>query len=140
MGKKRTSKFDSARKDPLLQGAQGLIFDNMKPEDVFELTDAQKATKFLSKYMEVIDPFVTYKEYFQASAKGEAWDMKDVKTQYVALVLKGNWSEEKYVTVINDIFENGAVFSPLTLDFRGRMYEAGQLASQKRQSTRRRRN
>lgn len=139
MTKKPVSKFDSVKNDPLLQGKKGLEFDNISESESTELTPAQKATVFLSKYMDVIDPIDTYSDYFHTSAKGEAWELKDIKTQYVNLVVSEKWSEEKYVAVINDIFENRAIFSPLTLDIRGRMYEQGSLSSQQRLARNKRR-
>lgn len=139
VAKKPSSKFGSIKATPLFQGETGLSFDNVASEEVIELTDEQKASRFLSKYQELVDPFVTYREYFEASAKGSGWDLKDVKTQYIKLVLSGKWPEAKYVTVINDIFEHGAVFSPLVLDTRGRMYEQQALASQRRSASTRRR-
>lgn len=137
MGAKRVSKHSAAKHDPFLQGKQNLFGDLQVDAEV--LTDEQKATAFLTKYQELVDPFETYKLYFQSSAKSEAWNMKDVKLYYTQLVLSGRWSEKKYVTVINDVFENGAVFSPVTLETKGRIYEEEGLSSQRRAASSRRR-
>lgn len=117
----------SARNDPFLSGLKGLDFDGVDEEEITELTDEQKATVFLSKYQEKYDPFITFKNYFEASVKGEAWDMRELKNYYLKLVVRGNWSEEKLVTVVNSIYRDNQTMSPVVIDARGRKYDNGSL-------------
>lgn len=127
------------KRHPFLAGNQGLDFGEELVE-VYEMDENQKADVFLTKYMDVFDPLVTYERFFSSSAKGVDYILSEVKRYYRKLVVNGTWSERKYVTVINDLFENLVVFSPVTLDRSGLMYEKQSLASQRRErSTGRRR-
>lgn len=139
MGKKKPSKFGAAKHDPLLQGNRGLDFSNLKPAEVVELTDEQKATAFLSRYLEVEHPISRFHTYFESSVKGEAWELKELKQFYLKLVVAGKWSEEKFITVANSIYRDNQVMSAVVLDARGRMYDNGGLKEpEKRGSSRRR--
>jgi len=117
----------SARKDPFLTGLKGLQFEGINEEEISELTDEQKATAFLSRYQEKYDPFIAFKNYFEASVKGEAWDMRELKNYYLKLVIRGNWSEEKLITVVNSIYRENQSMSPTVVDARGRKYDNGAL-------------
>lgn len=138
MGKKRT-KFDSVKKDPLLQQHEGLQFDNLFPDEVIELTDEQKATAFISRYLERERPISTYNSYFKNSAKGEAWELKELKDYFILLVASEKWSEEKFVAVVNSIYAENQIMSIPSLDVRGRMYDQGSLRTSGKKVTSRRR-
>lgn len=139
MSKRKPSKFGAAKHDPLLTGAPGLNFENLKPAEVVELTDSQKATAFLSRYLETEHPISRYRAYFESSVKGEAWEMKELKQFYLKLVVAGKWSEEKFIEVANSIFRDKQVLSAVVLDARGRMYDNGALKpAEPRGSSRRR--
>lgn len=118
---------------PLFQEEPTLDFG--EEFDVTELTEDQKVDAFLSKYMDIFKPVETFGKYFESSAKGIDHIFRDVKLYYKKLVLNGNWTEKKYVTVINDIFENKIVFSVATLDRSGLLFEKEMLGSQRRAKT-----
>lgn len=124
------------KRNPLFQGNMGLNFDNLEsPEDLIELTPQQKADKFMSKYLDVFQPFTRFKEYFDGSAKTGSHILRDVKLYYSKLVIDGKWTEKKYVACVNDIFANKMVFSVVTLDAAGLRFDKGLLASQQDSSS-----
>lgn len=120
---------------PLYQGENALDFG--EDFNLTELTPEQETDAFLSKYQQIVDPIVKYSKYFESSAKGIDHIFRDVKIYYKKLVIEGNWSEKKYVAVLDDIFTNRAVLTITTLDLAGLRYDNGKLTSQR--STRRRR-
>lgn len=123
--------------NPLFKEQQGLQFDNIN-DPITILTEDQKVDKFLSKYLEVVNPVSTYKSYFESSAKEINHILKEIKNYYKKLVLNGTWSEKKYVLVINDIFENKMLFSVNTLDISGLKYDKGTLENKSGNTKRRR--
>lgn len=122
-------KEQSIRRHPLYQGEPTLDFG--EDLDITELTEEQKCSLFLSKYQELVDPLVKYEKYFNSTAKGIDHIFRDVKLYYKKLVLEGTWTEKKYVTVLDDIFSNRAIFSVVTLDRAGLMFDRGGLSSQR---------
>jgi hypothetical protein len=124
----------AAKRNPLFTGERPLAFDGLADAEVTRLTDAQEADSFLAKYMDVIDPVGTYAEYFRSSVKNVDHLLKEVKNYYRKLVVNGDWKERKYVQVLNDIFEKRLVLSPNTLEWGGKMFEKGELASQLREA------
>lgn len=119
-----------AKHNPLFNQENALDFgEDFDPK---VLSDEEKQDAFLSKYMDIVDPIIVYKKYFESSAKDIDHIFRDVKLYYKKLVLQGSWSERKYVEVINDLFENRVVISVVTLDRSGLMYDKGQLSSQRK--------
>lgn len=139
MAKKKPSKFGVARRDPLLTGLPGLEFEEIETAEVIELTPEQKATAFLTRYLETERPISCFNSYFEASVKGEAWELKELKNFYRKLVVPDKWSEEKFVSVVNSIYRDNQVMSAVVLDARGRMFDNGAFKEpDKRGSSRRR--
>lgn len=127
------------KRTPIMIGQQGLNFGNIPEEDVTKLTDDQKAAKFLSKYQQVVDPVITYEDYFKSTAKSIDFIFREVKLYYKKLVLDSGWTERKYVAVINNIFENKMIFGVISLDRAGLFFDRGLLDKPKnngRRSTR----
>jgi len=120
------------KRHPLFKEEETLDFGDF---EVTELTEDQKVDAFISKYMEIFDPIETFSKYFESSAKGVDHILRDVKLYYKKLVLQGNWSEKKYVVVINDIFENRIPLTVVTLDRSGLLFEKEKLNSQRRAKT-----
>lgn len=120
------------KRTPLMIGQQGLNFGNILEEDVTKLTDDQKAKRFLSKYQEVVDPIVTYEDYFHSSAKSIDFIFKEIKTYYKKLVLESGWTERKYVASVNNILENKMIFGIMSLDRSGLFYDRGLLDKNER--------
>lgn len=115
------------KRTPIMLGQKGLAFGNIPEEDVTKLTDKQKTSQFISKYMQVFDPMERYKEYFESSAKGVDMILKEIKTYHKKLVLEKGWSERKYVAAVNNILENKMIFGVITLDRAGLLYDKGLL-------------
>lgn len=113
------------KRTPLMLGHQGLVFENVPEEDVTKLTDDQKASRFLSKYQQVVDPITTYEDYFESSVKSVDFIFKEIKTFYKKLVLQSNWTERKYVASVNNIFANNMILGVVSLDRSGRFYDLG---------------
>lgn len=122
-----------SKRDPRFNKSQpALNFDNYEEEEITLTTDKEKATNFLSRYQQTIHPITKYEKYFKGSAKDIDHIFNEVKNFYTRLVLRGDWGERKFVTVVNDIFENKATLSLMVFDRCGLMYEKEELASQRR--------
>ncbi len=127
MNQKKKSKFGSIKADPLFHRAQSLEFEDFDSEEILELTEDQKASAFLSEYLENHNPIGYYPKYFASSVKGEAWELKELKQFYIRLVLSKKWSEEKFIAVVNSIYRDNQVMSTIVLDARGRIFDNGGL-------------
>lgn len=139
MAKKKPSKFGVARRDPLLTGLPGLDFETIETAEVIELTPEQKATAFLTRYLETERPISRYHSYFEASVKGEAWELKELKNFYGKLVATEKWTEEKFISVVNSIYRDNQVMSAVVLDARGRMFDNGAFKEPEKRGNSRRR-
>lgn len=115
------------KRTPLMLGQKGLAFGNIPEEDVTKLTDKQRTSQFISKYMQVFNPVERYSDYFKSSAKGVDMILKEIKTYHKKLVIEKNWPERKYVAAVNNIFENKMVFGVFALDRAGLLYDKGLL-------------
>lgn len=126
------SKSGSIKNDPLFQQQPALTFDNLEPEEAIELTDAQKAAGFISRYLDHLKEGDLYHKklepYFKGSVKDWGWELRDFKRFYVKLVLSGKWTEEKYVTVLDTILGDNQMLGEVVLDARGKMHDQGRLA------------
>lgn len=134
---------EPVKRNPLLQGHPGLEFDNLTPEEVIATTDDQKTETFLSRYLESFHGdrdggTDRFSRYFGSSAKGEAWELRDIKLHYKNLVLSGKWEEDKFVAVLNSLYEDHLLITPLTLEARGKFYDQGKLRGGPRGYARRR--
>lgn len=113
----------SSRRNPEHQG-QPSLFDGVDDEiENNNLTDDSKATNFLSRFHEFIDPVSKYSSYFETSAMGMDHIFREVKRFYIKLVLDKGWSERKYVYAIESIFCGKQTINPMTLDIAGRRYD-----------------
>lgn len=112
-----------AKRNPLLQRATPLGFDNVTQEDLLVLTDDQKADRFLSRWMELVDPFITYKKVFPRGDSDQKRILKEIKNFYKRFVLKEAWTEQKYFTVVNAMLEARAQVGPLTIERFGKLYD-----------------
>lgn len=138
VAKKKTKQTQTPyKRSALHQGLPGLEFPNIKPEDLIALTPEQKSEKFISKYMEVVDPIKRFPQYFNHTAKDVSVIYRQIKVGYVNLVATEKWTEKKYVAVINYIFENTGEINSFTLDRMGFMYDNGALKKRENNSVRR---
>lgn len=125
------SKAGSIKNDPLFQQQPGLEFDNLKAGESIELTDSQKATGFISRYLDHLKEGDLYHEklepYFKGSVKDWGWELRDFKRFYVQLVVSGKWPEKKYIVVLDSIIADNQILGDVVLDVRGKMYDQGRL-------------
>lgn len=118
------------KRHPLFQGKETLDqideFSGLFPEEFVnmgELSIEQKSDKFMSDYVDKVNPVGKYKDYFSSSAKTTNHILKEIKNFHKRLVLEGSWSEEKYLDVIDGILTNKIILSVATLDRGGFMYD-----------------
>lgn len=122
------------KRNPLMQRAEPLSFDNAAAEDLLELTDEQQADRFLSRWMEVVHPFTTYKKVFSNGHDKDAKRiLKEIKNFYKRYVLVDGWTEQKYVLVVNSLLEARAQVGPVSIERFGKMYDNEALPVQVRQ-------
>jgi hypothetical protein len=125
------SKAGSLKNDPLFQQQPALQFDNLEPEEAIELTDAQKAAGFISRYLDHLKEGDLYHKklepYFKGSVKDWGWELRDFKRFYVHLVVSGKWEEKKFITVLDSIISDNQILGDVVLDVRGKMYDQGRL-------------
>lgn len=113
----------SSRRNPEHQG-QPSLFDGVDDEiEHNNLTDDSKATNFLSRFHEFIDPVSKYSSYFETSAMGMDHIFREVKRFYIKLVLENGWSERKYVYAVESVFYSKQTITPTSLDIAGRRYD-----------------
>ena len=113
----------SSRRNPEHQG-QPSLFDGVDDEiEHNNLTDESKATNFLSRFHEFIDPVSKYSSYFERLCPW--WDhiFREVKRFYIKLVLEKGWSERKYVYALESVFCSKQTITPMYLDIAGRRYD-----------------
>lgn len=125
----------SVRRDPLMQRKTPLEFDNVERDELLALSDEQKQDRFLSRWMDTVHPFSAYPRVFKRgdrAADDANKIFREIKNFYKRYVINGEWSEKKYVIVINAIFEQRAMLGPLTIDRFGKTYDEGNLPSQRR--------
>lgn len=137
------SKHGSVKNDPLFQHQPGLTFDDMSSDEVIELTDEQKATGFVSRYLDHLKAdgqYEKFEPYFKGSVKDWGWELRDFKRFYVKLVVSEKWTEDKFITVLDSVISDNAILGELILDARGKMYDQGRLknAGRPKESSRRR--
>ena len=120
------------KRDPrYVARAKAMSFDLAAP--VISHTDDEKASYFWSRYNEKVDPFVKYKEFWDRTAVDFEIHISHMKGFYKRYVLKTNgWSEEKFILVTNEIFERGMNFNQFSYDKCSKLYDNGDLDSQKR--------
>lgn len=119
------------------QGA--LNFDNT--EQAVVLSSEEKASYFMSQYNEIVDPFKRFPRYWQSTALDFEITLAKVRDGYKRYVLgEFEWEEDKFVTVINEIFERDMTFTQFSFNSISRLYDREQLDSQNARSERRTRD
>lgn len=119
------------------QGA--LSFDNVQESVV--LSDEEKASYFLSQYNELMNPFERFPGYWESTALDYDITLAKLREGYKRYVLgKFSWTEDKYVAVINEIFEREMTFTQFSFDRISKLYDREDLDSQSARGDRRSRN
>lgn len=140
--RRKSQRAEPVKRSPLFQEDTMLSFDDPADQEILAtLTVPQKMDKFMSKYMALVDPFVTYATYFEHSHKTAAHILLDIKRNYNTMVLKQEWTERKYVEIIDALLMAGSDVNEYTLQSHGILYDRGALAPEKKpqQQQRRRR-
>lgn len=98
------------RQHPLYHSAKGLVFDNQEEFDP-KLSPDRRASFFLSKYQETIDPFTRYPKYFTGSYGNTATILRSIKLYYKKLVCSSEISEREYVVLLDTMFSSRIIMS-----------------------------
>lgn len=125
------------KRDPFFTGAMKPLDFGEATDDIMKQTDDDKASKFLSDYMDSKDPVGTYRMYFEGSAKDAGHILRDVKLMYKRLVLEGSWSEEKLLDAFDTIFREFLDLNTVTMDRVGLKIERKQFGSSNNRRRRR---
>lgn len=104
-----------------------LQFDNYTIEELMELNDEEKQERFMSKYLKFVHPFSEYKTYFATKNMQPPVFLKFVKNFYKTYVLEKEWSEEKYIMVIDHICVKDYTLSHKAMEQFGEKYHKGEL-------------
>ena len=112
-----------ARRNPLLKQEPTLSFDDLGEEALLELTPEQQQDRFLSRWMELVDPYDTYPRVFRRGEKAGDRVLREIKLYYRTLVVEGDWTERKYVMVVNSMLEGRVPINSFSLDKWGHRYE-----------------
>lgn len=120
----------SGRKNPLFHDQSTLEFDNLSKEEVTELTIEQKLDKFMSRWIELMRPVSKYSRHIEESNKSLDRIFRDVKLYYKKFVIEGEWSEKKYVMVIDNIMKSSFGITEKNLKFNGNLFDQGRLEIQ----------
>lgn len=117
----------------------GLNFDNLTQSVV--LSNEEKASYFMSQYNEIVDPFRRFPGYWRNSSVDFDITLHQLREGYKRYVLgEFHWSEDKFVTVVNEIFERELSFNQFSFDRISRLYEREELDSQNQRARRRSRD
>ena len=123
-------KHTPVKRNPLMQKETPLSFDNASTEELLELTEDQKADRFLSRWMELVNPFVTYKKVFPRGDSDQKRILREIKNFYKRYVLTDGWTEQKYVLVVNALLDARAQVGPVSIERFGKMYDNEALPAQ----------
>lgn len=123
----------------ILNPGGALKFDNTEQSVV--LSSEEKASYFMSQYNEIVDPFRRFPSYWQNTALDYDITLKKVREGYKRYVLGSfGWEEDKFVAVINEIFERDMTFTQFSFERISRLYDREELDSQNPRSERRARD
>lgn len=127
-----SEKKQSVKRNPLMAKATPLSFDNVKAEELIQLTDEQKADRFTSRWMEIMHPFTTYARAL-GGPKESKRTLKEIKNFYTRFVLREEWEEKKYVLVVNSILDARAQMGLIAIERFGKRYDDEELPAQVRE-------
>jgi len=123
----------------LLNPQGALSFDNATESVV--LSEEEKASYFMSEYNRIVDPFTRFPGYWSSTALDFDITLAKIRDGYKRYVLGSfGWTEDKYVTVVNELFERDMTFTQFSFDRISRLYDREDLDSQNERSERRTRD
>lgn len=116
-----------------------LNFDN--GGDAVVLSAEEKASFFMSQYNEIVDPFRRFPNYWSSTALDFDITLAKLRDGYKRYVLGSfGWDEDKFVAVVNEIFERDMTFTQFSFDRISKLYDREELDSQNARSERRTRD
>jgi len=123
----------------LLNPQGALNFDN--PGESVVLSAEEKASFFMSEYNSIVDPFTRFSSYWRSTAIDFDITLGKIRDGYKRYVLGSfEWTEDKFVTVVNEIFERDMTFTQFSFDRISRLYDREELDSQNDRRERRTRD
>ena len=123
----------------LLNPQGALNFDN--PGESVVLSAEEKASFFMSEYNSIVDPFTRFSSYWRSTAIDFDITLGKIRDGYKRYVLGSfEWTEDKFVTVVNEIFERDMTFTKFSFDRISRLYDREDLDSQNDRRERRTRD
>lgn len=129
-----------ASRNPLFTGEEGLQFDNIGQEELIELTDAQRADKFLSRWLEIMRPLSKYKRFFDDSDKEIDHNLKLIKNFFQRYVVEEGWDEKQFVMVVDYCLDSRRAISHKIIEAGMALYNKGDLPAQLLEKRKARRN
>ena len=118
--------------DPHLQGEIPLEFDDLTIEEISKKTNKEKALLFLEKYKAIVNPLVVYSDYFRGDTVKIKETFAIIKNLYIRFVVKGEWSERKFVAVLNSLLANRAFLNSANFEENGYNFDKGILQTRRR--------
>jgi hypothetical protein len=110
------AKTKTIKRNPLMLRQLPLEFESHSAREVMALTPEQDAERFLSKWMQIVDPYETYKKFFERSVSHGEVELHFIRAFYRKYCIEDSWSEQKYATVINALLESRSMLTSKTLD------------------------
>lgn len=131
MATKRPTNRIPAKRNPAMRDEKTLSL-GLDPDDNPLLTPEQRQDKFMSRWMSVFHPYSTWPRVFRKGDKNAERIFHDIKLHFKHRVIESDWSEKKYVMVVNSIIEARSGVNSYTLDKMGIMYDEERLPLQVR--------
>lgn len=110
-------------KNPLFNGVEPLDFDD---KESLEFDESQSKDKFMSTWMLTIEPHDRYKSFSKLDDTGQAIALSHVKKFYGIKVYNGDWTERKYVEILDSLFKSGQFINEKSLNKHEEFYNKKQ--------------
>lgn len=111
--------------NPRITGTTKTIFEDIEYEDT-ELaeypSDRELSEYFTEKWKKTVKPFSSYKS-FKKYENDYSIIFSIIKNNYIKFVLEKEWSEEKYATVLDEIFKRKSNISEKDIEKWGVVYD-----------------
>lgn len=122
MNKKNLSHY----RDPFYRRDKALSFDTIGEEDIMKMSLQEQKDWFITAYLRNVRPYVRYKKYFEwlkRQGKDDNILFAIIKNMYGSYVLTGQWSTEKFMSVLDIMFHRRLNFSSFIFDKIGLEWE-----------------
>ena len=122
-----------AKKNPLYNKNKPILFDNIEEDAILRMTPNQEAEFFMSRWLELIDPIIIYSKYFKNSTITKDRIFHSVKIYFIRKVIESDWTEQKYVMVLDHMMRNNIHIIDKTIDDNGILFDEERLELQLRE-------